>query len=560
MNPDKQAADDHPAGTEKRKSLDGRYERIKAVETAREALLSRKRVSLRLQICVSSFLVFLFAAVAAFVLSSSNSKVEKKLRFLEISNDFIVEIIQARRFEKNFFLYATNLNDALENVYQAKAIFDRNTGELKQVLGEGSYQKMVFSLDRYGKILERLLTSEEKDTSGNKGKAKREQMEIEVRKSGRELVSLAQDFMKREKISLAKMLERSRQLHFYSLLFLLVFLAANASFLVSRILGNVSRFSAYAQRIASGNFTPITPAKRYGDEFTELALAINHMILELENREAVLVQSHKMRAVGTLTAGVAHELNNPLNNITLTAHMLLEDFEELEDDERKDMIKDVVQEAGRSKKIISNLLDFARESSSELEPLALDELLRGTIALASNQIKLSGIKILFQSTGNLPRVHGDSQQLQQVFLNLILNAIDASPKGSKIEVLVLPADDPNYVAVKVIDSGTGIPEHILPSIFDPFFTTKPKGSGTGLGLSVSQGIVAKHGGRISASSQEDKGSTFHGHPAHHHHPRRYRAVEGLFIRRIPCKGVSHRNRCQTKSTNQKGCLEGLRPP
>ncbi len=508
MHPNKEADEDHPAGIEKSKSLNGRYERIKAVETAREALLSRKRLSLRLQICASFFFVFLFAAGAAFVLSSSNSKVEKKLSFLEITNDFIVEIIQARRFEKNFFLYATNLNDALENVYQARAIFDRNTAELSQVLGADSYRKMLSSLNRYGEILERLLTADVDAESGSKGRTRKEQMEIEVRKSGRELVSLAQDLKKRERASLAKLLERSRQLHFYSLLFLLVFLVANASFLGSRILGNVSRFTAYAQRIASGNFTPITPAKRYGDEFTELALAINHMILELENREAVLVQSHKMRAVGTLTAGVAHELNNPLNNITLTAHMLLEDYDELGEDERKDMIKDVVHEAGRSKKIISNLLDFARESSSELEPLALDELLQGTIALASNQIKLSGIKILFQSTGNLPRVHGDSQQLQQVFLNLILNAIDASPKGSKIEVLVLPADDPNYVAVKVIDSGTGIAEHILPSIFDPFFTTKPKGSGTGLGLSVSQGIVAKHGGQIRAASQDGKGSTF----------------------------------------------------
>ena len=232
------------------------------------------------------------------------------------------------------------------------------------------------------------------------------------------------------------------------------------------------------------------------------------MIAELENREAVLLQSHKMRAVGTLTAGVAHELNNPLNNITLTAHMLLEDYEELDEDEKKDMIRDMVKESDRSKKIISNLLDFARESSSELEPLALEELLQDTIALASNQIKLSGIRIEFQSAGNLSRIHGDGQQLQQVFLNLILNAIDASPKGSKIEVLVLPADDPTYVAVKVIDSGSGIPEHILPSIFDPFFTTKAKGSGTGLGLSVSQGIVTKHGGRIRASSQEGKGATF----------------------------------------------------
>ena len=170
--------------------------------------------------------------------------------------------------------------------------------------------------------------------------------------------------------------------------------------------------------------------------------------------------------------------------------MLLEDYESLSDDERKEMAQDVVGEAKRSKHIISNLLDFARESGSQLEPLDLKQLLSDTINLAANQIKISGIRIDFQATDNLPRIHGDSQQLRQVFLNLILNAIDASNKGDRIQVMVLPADDPNYVAVKVIDSGAGIPDHILGSIFDPFFTTKGKGKGTGLGLSVSQGIVA----------------------------------------------------------------------
>jgi two-component system NtrC family sensor kinase len=232
------------------------------------------------------------------------------------------------------------------------------------------------------------------------------------------------------------------------------------------------------------------------------------MIEELKSRESYLIQSHKMRAVGTLTAGVAHELNNPLNNITLTAHMLLEDYESLSDKERKEMISEVVSETGRSRDIISNLLDFARESGSQVEPLDLKQLLNDTINLALNQIKLSGIHIDFQTTGDLPRVHGDSQQLRQVFLNLILNAIDASSKGDRIQVLLLPADDPNYVAVKIIDFGTGIPDHILNSIFDPFFTTKAKGKGTGLGLSVSQGIVAKHGGQIRVSSRKGAGTTF----------------------------------------------------
>ena len=403
MHPNEnEATQGHLEGAEKKESLDGRYERIKAVDVARKALLSRKRLNLRLQICLSFFIVFLVAAVAAYVLSEANAKVEKKLRFLEIANDFTVEIIQARRFEKNFFLYKTNLDDALENVYQATAIFDRNIGELEQVLGRNNYKKMISSLNHYGEILERLLAANLNQPSTNKKKAGKERMEIEVRKIGRELVSLAQDLMERERNSLSKMLARSRQLHLYSLIFLLVFLAGNAFFLGSRILSNVKRFADYARRIASGDFTPITPARRFRDEFTELALAINQMIQELENREAVLVQSHKMRAVGTLTAGIAHELNNPLNNITLTAHMLLEDYEELDEDEKKDMIKDVVQEAGRSKKIISNLLDFARESSSELEPLALDELLEGTIAWPPIRSNFPELKSRFSPPGTCP--------------------------------------------------------------------------------------------------------------------------------------------------------------
>jgi signal transduction histidine kinase len=292
------------------------------------------------------------------------------------------------------------------------------------------------------------------------------------------------------------------------LVILLAFIALNAYLLGGRVLEAINRFMIYTQRIAVGDYTPITPTRRYRDEFTDLALAINHMIQELESREAVLIQSHKLRAIGTLTAGVAHELNNPLNNITLTAHMLMEDYDKLSDEERKEMIKDVIGETGRSRDIISNLLDFARESGTHLEPLDLAQLMKETISLAQNQIKLSGIKIELHAIEKLPRIHGDSQQLKQVFLNLILNAVDASKKGGKIQVVVLPADEPNFIAVKVIDFGVGIPSHVVGSIFDPFFTTKGKGKGTGLGLSVSQGIVAKHGGRIMVSSTESKGSTF----------------------------------------------------
>ncbi|MCF8065218.1 MAG: HAMP domain-containing histidine kinase, partial [Desulfarculaceae bacterium] len=430
--------------------VQGRLGLARGAEQARRALLNRPRFSLRLQIFLGNALAFLIAIAIAIALVASFHRMESKIRFLEIVNDYVMEVEQARRFEKNFFLYGTNLSDAQDNVFKAENILSRNAEELAAIMGAGWREEMLPNLHRYEQLLEKLGQQPQSDQALSKQERRR--VQSQVRGQGQQMVSAALGLLSKEKTALAEVLTRSRLLLFYSVGLLLLCMALNAYLLGSRMLSSINRFGQYAHRIASGDFTPLTPSKRYRDEFTELALAINSMIEELEDREAVLVQSHKMRAVGTLTAGVAHELSNPMNNITLTAHMLQEDYADLDDQERLEMIGDVVGEASRAKKIISNLLDFARESGSQLEPLDLPELLRETIALASNQIKLSGIKIDFQASGNLPRVHGDSQQLRQVFLNLILNAIDASSKGGQIQVLVLPADEPNYLAVKVIDS------------------------------------------------------------------------------------------------------------
>ena len=488
--------------------VDGRYERIRAAEEAHRALLARPRFSLHLQIYLGFFLIFLFVLGISVALVVNMYSMENRLQFLEIVNEYVVNIDQTRRFEKNYFLYGTNLKDAVENIYQANDLLNRYSEEIGKVLGKTGQARVVQNIKNYEDLLQRLEKLEQQGTRGAEYQRIKNEIEPQLRISGHRLLSHGRDLVKQEKKSLTNAISHSRYITIYSLIFLLIFLGVYAFFLGARILRTIKRFSDYAERIASGDYTPIMPARGYRDEFTNLALAFNHMIQELENREVVLIQSHKMRAVGTLTAGVAHELNNPLNNITLTADMLLEDYDSLDDEERKEMIADVVNEAGRSKKIISNLLDFARESSSQLEPLDLVQLLQETIDLASNQIKLSGIKIQLQAADNLPRIHGDIQQLEQVFLNLILNSIDASRKGSKIQVIIVPADDPHYLAVKVIDFGSGIPCNILNSIFDPFFTTKGKGKGTGLGLCVSQGIVGKHGGRIRVSSREGQGATF----------------------------------------------------
>ncbi|ADK83690.1 integral membrane sensor signal transduction histidine kinase [Desulfarculus baarsii DSM 2075] len=471
------------------------------------ALMNRPLISLRLQIYLGFLAAFIMAAGVAASMVYNFHRMERSTRFLEIVSDYVMEVEQARRYEKNYLLYGRGLDEALEHIFTAEQILSRNAGELAAVMGGDWSQVMSPKLMSYQGLLEKLAALKNAPPAPEAELA-RHDLQKRMRAEGQGLVSDASALLGGERAALAEANRNARRVLFYALALLLLALVANAYLLGTRMLRAIKHLGEHAASIAMGDFRPITPTRFYRDEFTDLAVSINTMVEELQHREAVLIQSHKMRAVGTLTAGVAHELNNPLNNITITAHVLQEDYDSLDDAERREMIGDVVAEANRARKIISNLLDFARESSSRIEPLDLPSLLRETIYLASNQIKLSGIKIELQASDNLPRVHGDSQQLRQVFLNLILNAIDASAKGGKIQVMLAPADEPHYVAVKVIDFGAGIPEHILPSVFDPFFTTKARYKGTGLGLSVSQGIVAKHGGRIMVYSQPGKGATF----------------------------------------------------
>jgi signal transduction histidine kinase len=226
------------------------------------------------------------------------------------------------------------------------------------------------------------------------------------------------------------------------------------------------------------------------------------------NKQNILSQSNKMKAVGTLTVGIAHELNNPINNITLTAFMLLEDYKNISDEEKIEMIGDIINEASRAKKIVSNLLDFASVSESVMGPICIRNLMNEVLKIADNEIKLSGVNVVLKISSTLPLIHGDMQQLKQAFLNVILNALDVTQKGGVLKILVGYGDNRNFIAIKIIDQGPGIPAHILPRIFDPFFTTKPGGKETGLGLSVTQGIIDKHNGSINVTTMVNKGTTF----------------------------------------------------
>ena len=286
------------------------------------------------------------------------------------------------------------------------------------------------------------------------------------------------------------------------LMVLLGMVFAGSFILAHRFMQRIDRLIDCTQRIAKGDFTPVLPNSKYRDEFTNVNIAINQMLDELDTYCAAMMESHQLTAIGTLTAGVAHELNNPLNNIMLTAHTLMEEYKDLPETERIEMMDDLIQETERAQNIVRNLQDFARESESASEQLNVADLIQETEKLAVNQAKVSGVTLDVYVQPHLPVIHGDRQQWKQVFLSLILNALDAVEKDGKVSVRVEKAKTLGFLNVHVEDNGRGIPAHLLPYVFNPFYTTKSPGKGTGMGLSVSKGIVTRHGGRIDVKSQE----------------------------------------------------------
>jgi len=229
---------------------------------------------------------------------------------------------------------------------------------------------------------------------------------------------------------------------------------------------------------------------------------------QLRRTKANLIQAGKMRALGDLVSGVAHELNNPLMASTTILHVIGENMPPDDPNQpRFEVIKQCNQRIG---KIVNQLREFSRQSRFEILSVDVNEAIENVMALTSQQLMNHNIRVVKNLQPDLPRVMGDSNQLEQVFLNLISNARDAMEKTQKktltIETISRPYN--GTVEINISDTGTGIPREVLDKIFDPFFTTKQVGKGTGLGLSICYSIIELHEGKIEVESKPGQGSTF----------------------------------------------------
>jgi len=227
---------------------------------------------------------------------------------------------------------------------------------------------------------------------------------------------------------------------------------------------------------------------------------------ELREMQAHLIQSEKLASLGKLAAGIAHEINNPLGGILIYSHLLLEDTPKKSP--HYENLKKIVKETSRCKDIVKGLLEFARPKEPEMSQINLNEVLNRSLAIVEGQALFQNIKISKKYASALPKIVADGSQLQQVFMNIIINAAEAMDGKGTLSLSTCMDTDGIHIEAKITDTGHGIKEEDKKRLFEPFFSTKEVGKGTGLGLAISYSIIQKHLGTIEVESREGKGSTF----------------------------------------------------
>jgi signal transduction histidine kinase len=215
-----------------------------------------------------------------------------------------------------------------------------------------------------------------------------------------------------------------------------------------------------------------------------------------------------MASIGTFTSGIAHELNNPINNISLIVETLISDQDTLSPEDRLELYDDLMSQTERSSEIVRDLLEFSRTDQVQISTISIQDMLEKTERLLANEMKYQGINFHIEIQDDLPELRIDQSRLQQALVNLLINGIQAMPDGGDLTLSIEADKETGFVRIDVEDTGIGIPKDQIDKIFDPFFTTKKEGEGTGLGLSVTYNIITQHSGEIRVRSKTNQGTCF----------------------------------------------------
>ena len=514
-------------------------------------------MSLRKKITFSFLIsVFIISLLAIFEYVNF-IEIRKEITYLEITDTIRHKSLQLRRHEKNFFLYPSKakeevgairnylfeLNDIIDN----KLLPDKTEGLSRLKLCTKEYERRFSVIEASAKdlsiefektkvsyaefheffpiiestLIENPLQRTEflqkvfllpPDSRLIAGLRERDSQIAALRKNGENIVALTDELDSTARGNVDNTI-RISQLAIFIFLPLFFITGIGTIFFFNRdVINRLKVVISVVEKTGKGNFSKV--ALDTGDDSDEVGTLIkkfndmeDQLILrdeELDRKNKELLQSKKLAAIGTLASGVAHELNNPLNNIFISTQVLAREISEASPPSIREVVTDIRGQTLRVKRIVGDLLEFARGKEPQFKEVELNNLITGTYRLLRNSMDLEKIRFVLDSRPDGVFLSADPEQMERVFINLFTNAADAMSGEGDLTIKIVPED--NLVKVTVSDTGKGMPGEAVEKIFEPFYTTKDKG--TGLGLAIVFNVIRKHNGEISVQSAEGKGTTF----------------------------------------------------
>lgn len=450
--------------------------------------------------------------------------IEQKIRVGERIAELFDATLEIRRFEKNYFLYrqAADFQEVSRYASKVDELLESSVADFSGLALEPQILKVKNEVRAYRALMAEYLKAGAAETRQT------ERLEAQIRKVGKDIVAITEGMAGAERRLVRATLDRFRATLLISIALLSLSMIVIGWLLSRMVVRPLRHMDRCVEAVSSGRLDRISVPSE-DSEIISITQAFNHMIGELELRQKRLLRSEKLASLGTMLAGVAHELNNPLSNISLSCQILLEEVGECDPEEGRELLEQIDEQTERARKIVRALLDFARDKPVKREKVRLAALFDEVLLFLRGETP-PGVSIVAEIPAEIV-LQADRRRLEQAFLNLIKNALEAIGDSGEIRIRAAKhrltkesfaagqGHDTRFLGkcypgaeaidIEIRDSGPGIPADVLPRIFDPFFTTKDVGRGMGLGLFIVYEIVEEYNGCISVDSEPGRGTAFH---------------------------------------------------
>ena len=450
---------------------------------------------------------YYFCLVLIIVVSLFNyfnlKTIRKKIDFSFVISQFFDTTLEMRRFEKNFFLYKDRF-DYTENVRftdMAEGILKKNREAITRLVPNADVAALEANIREYRSVMGKYYLQ---DKTADPATAYA--LEGRIRESGKKLVTATEEISVAERKYIQALIISSKRMLLTSVGILIVVGWLIGRYLSRMVVRPLKQVEDSMQRIIEGKFDRLSIESR-DREIQSLSNAFSRMIKELELRQMrFILQSEKLACLGTMVSGVAHQLNNPLSNISSSCQILHEEIEDQDVVYKKELMQQIEKEVERAKNMVHSLLEFSRKKEFKSKPIVLRGLVEDTIRLVQGDIPAK-VEVHVDIPDNT-WIIADKQRIEQAILNIIKNGLDAIPDEGSISIAAREDVENKTVEMKIRDTGIGIEPEVVKRIFDPFFTTKEEGKGSGLGLFVAREIIEEHEGSIEVDSVAGEGTTF----------------------------------------------------